>query len=126
MPLSDRGSSSTKSTLRGTLYAAIRSRGTIGGSIAHADPAAELPAVAVCLDARLTIASSRTQRTVSAEDFFLEYLTTMLEPDMLFMIHPNQYLPETGYLLCGEPVLLTERGAEPLTRRKAALAVIAG
>jgi Xaa-Pro aminopeptidase len=52
--------------------------------------------------------------------------TTMLEPDMLFMIHPNQYLPETGYLLCGEPVLLTERGAEPLTQRKAALAVIAG
>jgi Xaa-Pro dipeptidase len=52
--------------------------------------------------------------------------TTMLEPDMLFMIHPNQYLPETGYLLCGEPVLLTERGAEPLTQRKAALAMIAG
>jgi Xaa-Pro dipeptidase len=52
--------------------------------------------------------------------------TTMLEPDMLFMIHPNQYLPETGYLLCGEPVLLTERGAEPLTREKAALATIAG
>jgi Xaa-Pro aminopeptidase len=51
--------------------------------------------------------------------------TSMLEPDMLFMIHPNQYLPETGYLLCGEPVLLTERGAEPLTRQKAALATIA-
>ena len=50
--------------------------------------------------------------------------TTMLEPDMLFMIHPNQYLPETGYLLCGEPVLLTEGGAEPLTRQKAALAAI--
>jgi len=41
------------------------------------------------------------------------------------MIHPNQYLPETGYLLCGEPVLLTERGAEPLTRQKAALGMIA-
>jgi len=51
--------------------------------------------------------------------------TTMLEPDMVFMIHPNQYLPETGYLLCGEPVLLTERGAEPLTQQKAALATIA-
>src|SRR5262245_15163121 len=50
---------------------------------------------------------------------------TMLEPDMLFMIHPNQYLPETGYLLCGEPVLLTAQGAEPLTLEKAALASVA-
>jgi Xaa-Pro aminopeptidase len=50
---------------------------------------------------------------------------TPLEPGMVFMIHPNQYLPETGYLLCGEPVLLTARGAEPLTARKAALAAIA-
>jgi len=47
---------------------------------------------------------------------------TVLEPGMVFMIHPNQYLPETGYLLCGEPVVLTEHGAEPLTRNYAALA----
>jgi Xaa-Pro aminopeptidase len=50
---------------------------------------------------------------------------TPLEPGMVFMIHPNQYLPETGYLLCGDPVLLTERGAEPLTAQKAALATVA-
>jgi Xaa-Pro dipeptidase len=49
---------------------------------------------------------------------------TVLEPDMVFMIHPNQYLPETGYLLCGEPVVVTARGAEPLTAQKAALATI--
>jgi len=49
---------------------------------------------------------------------------TMLAPGMVFMIHPNQYLPETGYLLCGEPVLMTEKGAEPLTARKAALAEV--
>ncbi|MEA2937849.1 MAG: hypothetical protein QOC56_1353, partial [Alphaproteobacteria bacterium] len=47
---------------------------------------------------------------------------TVLEPDMLFMIHPNQYLPETGYLLCGEPVVMTANGAEPLTAKKASLA----
>jgi Xaa-Pro aminopeptidase len=47
---------------------------------------------------------------------------TVLEPGMVFMIHPNQYLPETGYLLCGEPVLVTATRAEPLTRRQAALA----
>ena len=50
---------------------------------------------------------------------------TPLEPGMVFMIHPNQYLPETGYLLCGEPVLLTADGAEPLTAQKAALATVA-
>jgi Xaa-Pro aminopeptidase len=46
---------------------------------------------------------------------------TVLEPGMVFMIHPNQYLPETGYLLCGEPVLMGETQAEPLTRRQAVL-----
>jgi Xaa-Pro dipeptidase len=50
---------------------------------------------------------------------------TVLEPDMLFMIHPNQYLPETGYLLCGEPAVLTAHGAQALTQRQAALAEIA-
>jgi Xaa-Pro aminopeptidase len=47
---------------------------------------------------------------------------TVLAEGMVFMIHPNQHLPETGYLLCGEPVLLTARGAEPLTTRLSALA----
>src|SRR5262245_9672644 len=51
---------------------------------------------------------------------------TMLEAGMLFMIHPNQHLPETGYLLCGEPVLLTAQGAEPLTQRQSALVEIGG
>jgi Xaa-Pro aminopeptidase len=49
---------------------------------------------------------------------------TPLQQDMLFMIHPNQHLPETGYLLCGEPVLLNADGAEPLTRQRSALAEI--
>ena len=62
-------------------HPAIRSRGTVGGNLAHADPAAELPAVAVCLDAQLTIAGPRGTRTVAADDFFLGYLTTALAPD---------------------------------------------
>ena len=49
---------------------------------------------------------------------------TMLTEGMVFMIHPNQHLPETGYLLCGEPVLLTADGAEPLTQRRSALVEI--
>jgi carbon-monoxide dehydrogenase medium subunit len=66
-------------------HPAIRSRGTIGGSLAHADPAAELPAVAVCLDAQLSIVGPRGRRTVAAEDFFLGYLTTLLEPDEILV-----------------------------------------
>jgi aerobic carbon-monoxide dehydrogenase medium subunit len=62
-------------------HAAIRSRGTVGGSLAHADPAAELPAVAVCLDARLRARSPRGSREIAAEAFFQGYLTTALEPD---------------------------------------------
>lgn len=49
---------------------------------------------------------------------------TVLETDMLFMIHPNQYLPETGYLLCGEPAVMTSEGARALTRTQAVLAEI--
>jgi aerobic carbon-monoxide dehydrogenase medium subunit len=62
-------------------HAAIRSRGTIGGSLAHADPAAELPAVAICLDAQLSIVGPRGRRTVTADDFFAGYLSTALESD---------------------------------------------
>jgi Xaa-Pro dipeptidase len=48
---------------------------------------------------------------------------TVLAPGMVFMIHPNQYLPETGYLLCGEPVLITATGAEVLTSERSSLGV---
>lgn len=49
---------------------------------------------------------------------------TLLEEDMVFVVHPNQYLPETGYLLCGEPVRVTATGVAPLTTRWAALGTI--
>jgi CO/xanthine dehydrogenase FAD-binding subunit len=64
-------------------HAQIRARGTLGGSLAHGDPAAELPAVMVALGARLTLRSARAQRTVAAEDFFLSSLATALSPDEL-------------------------------------------
>jgi len=66
-------------------HAAIRSRGTIGGSLAHADPAAELPAVAVCLDAQLSVVGPRGRRTVSADDFFVGYLSTALLSDEILV-----------------------------------------
>ncbi len=50
---------------------------------------------------------------------------TILEEDMIFVVHPNQYLPETGYLMCGEPVRVTFTGVETLSKKTAALAVLA-
>ena len=57
----------------------IRSRGTICGSLAHADPAAELPALAVALDAQMTLANAKATRTVGAETFFRSFFTAALE-----------------------------------------------
>ena len=63
-------------------HPAIRNRGTIGGSIAHADPAAELPAVALALDAELVATSAaRGERSIPAADFFHGFLSTALESD---------------------------------------------
>lgn len=61
----------------------IRNRGTLGGSLAHADPSAELPLAVVLLRGEMVIASVHGQRTMSADGFFLNYLTTALEADEL-------------------------------------------
>jgi carbon-monoxide dehydrogenase medium subunit len=61
----------------------IRNRGTIGGSLAHADPAAEYPAVARALDAVMHTRSPRGPRAIPAEEFFAGIWTTALEPDEL-------------------------------------------
>ena len=63
----------------------IRNRGTVCGSLAHADPAAELPAVMTALGARMRVASLSGERTVAAEDFFVFHLTSALEPDELLV-----------------------------------------
>jgi carbon-monoxide dehydrogenase medium subunit len=59
----------------------IRNRGTVGGSLAHADPAAELPAVALALDAQLHATGPTGSRTIAAADFFTGTWDTTLEPD---------------------------------------------
>ena len=63
----------------------LRSRGTVCGSLAHADPAAELPAVAACLDATLDLAGPSGRRSVSARDFFTGPMTTVLASDELLL-----------------------------------------
>lgn len=69
--------------LRWVGHAQIRNRGTVGGSVAHADPAAELPVVCAALDATLHVRSASAERTVAAEDFFVTHLTTAVEPNEL-------------------------------------------
>jgi CO/xanthine dehydrogenase FAD-binding subunit len=64
-------------------HLAIRNRGTIGGSLVHADPAAEWPLVAVLLNAQLILRSQGSTRAIAARDFFLAPLTTAIEPHEL-------------------------------------------
>jgi carbon-monoxide dehydrogenase medium subunit len=66
-------------------YPQIRSRGTFGGSLAHADPSAELPAASVALNARFRIRSQTGERWVPADAFFLGFFTTVLEPHELLV-----------------------------------------
>jgi carbon-monoxide dehydrogenase medium subunit/2-furoyl-CoA dehydrogenase FAD binding subunit len=63
----------------------IRNRGTIGGSLVHADPAAELPVVVAALDGELVLKSVRGQRVLKPEQFFVAYLTTAAAPDELLV-----------------------------------------
>lgn len=63
----------------------IRNRGTVGGSLAHADPAAELPVLAVALDATFTIRGATGERRVAAGEFFVGLMTTDLAPDELLV-----------------------------------------
>jgi carbon-monoxide dehydrogenase medium subunit len=63
----------------------VRHRGTFGGALAHADPAGDLPAVALALDAEFVVAGPNGRRTVPAAEFFVDYLTTALEEGELLV-----------------------------------------
>jgi len=64
---------------------AVRHRGTFGGALAHADPAGDLPAVALVLEASMVVAGPAGRRTVAAADFFSDYLETAIGPDELLV-----------------------------------------
>jgi carbon-monoxide dehydrogenase medium subunit len=79
-------------------HLAIRNRGTIGGSLSHADPAAELPMMALLLDAELHIASASGKRTIAASDFFVGALTVDLaRDDIVTEIVLPKLPPKTGW-----------------------------
>lgn len=79
-------------------YPQVRSRGTLGGSIAHADPSAELVAASVALRGRFRLRRRSTDRWVPAEEFFVGLFTTVLEPDELLVeIALPSMLPQSGW-----------------------------
>ncbi|SHK52444.1 carbon-monoxide dehydrogenase medium subunit [Pseudonocardia thermophila] len=78
-------------------HTAIRNRGTIGGSIAHADSAAELPTVALCLDAEMVAHGSNGERTIPAAEFFTGFFSTALaEDEILTAVRVRSVAPGTG------------------------------
>ncbi|MFO0236032.1 MAG: FAD binding domain-containing protein [Burkholderiales bacterium] len=84
--------------MRHVAHLAIRNRGTIGGSLSHADPAAELPMLARLLDARLVAESARGRREIEASDFFVSALTTALRDDeMLTHVELPPWPPGAGW-----------------------------
>lgn len=74
----------------------VRNRGTVCGSLAHADSSAEMPSVMVALDARMTIASASGTRVVGADDFFVFHMTTAVEPhELLLAVEFDDPAPRT-------------------------------
>ena len=112
----------------------IRHRGTIGGNLAHADPASELPAVMVALEAQLTLSSAKGTRTLPADRFFVAPLTTSLQAgEMLTEIRVPGLPARTGsafvemarragdYALVGVAALVTLDGSGRCQRARVAL-----
>jgi carbon-monoxide dehydrogenase medium subunit len=81
-------------------HVAIRTRGTVGGSLAHADPAAELPATIVALEGRLLVRGPNGTRVIPAAEFFLGPLTSALEPgELLVSVELDSQPKGTGWSL---------------------------
>jgi len=79
----------------------VRNRGTLGGSLAHADPAADYPAAVLALEAELILANRSGTRTVKAKDFFVDLLTTALEPgEILTEVRFKDDSGRTGSAYC--------------------------
>jgi CO/xanthine dehydrogenase FAD-binding subunit len=83
-------------------HPAIRNRGTVGGSLVHADPSAELPLIAVALDATFHLRSARTSRSVAAKDFYQGYLLTDIAPDELLVGIDFRLPPASSGWCCTE------------------------
>jgi CO/xanthine dehydrogenase FAD-binding subunit len=122
--------------MRHVAHLAIHNRGTIGGSLSHADPAAELPMMAVLLDAKLTIAAAAGKRIVPAREFFVDALTTDLrDGELLTEIEIPKLAPQSGwgfeevsrrggdFALAAAAAILTLRGGTVAEARIAVMGV---
>lgn len=120
--------------MRFVAHPQIRNRGTVGGSVAHADPSAELPAVFAALDAVYHLRSKNGSRQVSSEEMFVTHLTTALLPDEL-LTEIEVPVPEAGtgsafiefarrhgdFALAGAAVLIKKRADGSCDRASIAL-----
>lgn len=112
----------------------VRNRGTVGGSLAHADPGADLPAIALALEAELLVRRSDGTRLVQAQDFFVDMLTTSLDStevltEIRFPIPPGRAgeayekhkHPASGYAVVGVAAVVTLNGGDVIDRARVAI-----
>lgn len=104
----------------------VRNRGTIGGSVAHSDPAGDWPAAVIALNAELVVASKNGERSINVDDFFLDLMTTALEPGEILreiridksqrrtgQAYVKMHHPASGFAVVGVAanLMLDEKGA---------------
>jgi aerobic carbon-monoxide dehydrogenase medium subunit len=117
----------------------VRNRGTIGGSVAHADPAADFPVILTALNASFSLLSPAGSRTVSVKDFFLDFYTTALAPDEILTeirvplpaartgtAYAKLGHPASGYVVVSAGVLLTCSSAGECAAIRVAIGGLAG
>jgi carbon-monoxide dehydrogenase medium subunit len=101
----------------------VRNLGTIGGSVAHADPAADYPAALQALEARIVLKGAKAERTVGAADFFVDTFTTALEPgeivreivvpaDPSGVSYQKAYQPASGFAMVGIAARIAKSGGK--------------
>ena len=103
----------------------VRNKGTIGGSLAHSDPAGDWPAAIIALDAELVAVSKNGERTIKADDFFVDLLTTALQPDEILreiripktngrtgQAYVKMHHPASGFAVVGVAANLSLNGSD--------------
>lgn len=103
----------------------VRNRGTIGGSVAHADPSADYPAALQALEAKFVLRGSKSERTVSAADFFVDTFATALEPGEIVreivvpiddagtgVSYQKMLQPASGFAIVGVAVRIRKSGGK--------------
>ena len=117
----------------------VRNRGTMGGSVVHADPGADLPVTLTALNASFVLTSAEGERTVAADDFFVDFFTTALEPDEILTSiriplpaapartsYAKLPHPASGYVVVSAAAALTVDGSGACTGARVVLGGVGG